>query len=856
MAFFKSADDLKKDPLFSKLREEIEEGKWALFLGAGASVGAKNGFGKHPPLASELSTILSEFLGVENARNSLTLPMLAKLAQKKDAPAFRALLESHYRNCSPGWQNLLASFLWRNIYTSNIDDVLSAVYSPKKSPIQRANIRDFTDRIPVSISPSTLSIVHLHGMIGKAKGPLIFSPNEYAEAAKDNWYAFHSFSKDQLDGRMIYIGSRLQEPDFDFYISNRREYQEPLFPSLLVDPSIESADANYFETLGIHCVKTGGKEFIQWLDNLTSGRPATPKRLSSAITEGRMTPFEKSALISFSSCFSELPKELPTAFANSYEDFFSGGNLSIADLEARNDCLFTHTETAIKAAKDFLSQSNAGSAAILLHGAAGGGKSTALRRISYDLAENTKTIFWHNGEKWPLGTDHLNRVLPGKFVLVVDNVNHFDRQVLRFLESAERLNRSVLLVAATRDRYEPRVSISLKGAVSKPSHFQAIECNWLNDEDVSRLSKHLVQKERLGPRLRDKKMEEIQEFFTFHASKILLAAMLDAFLGKGHEETVRSEFDEMSDFGKSIYRQVALTESRGELIDLGIASRAMREPPTKIWRRVKGSDSSEDRHELRSIINCEEKGNQRLLRTRHRIIAEYVVKNLMTGSDCYHVVRGTMKAITAFCSQESTRNRDAPYRLSKALMDQRWLTEELKIEKELVNELFNELEAGWSWNYHFWLQRATFELHSTRRFSAAWDYCQKALELEGRSPLPKLTLANICFHRAASQSKFDHAADDLKTGSDIIHNLFDAEVTEPLLFAVAIRGYFHVGRTFRKIGEFQSEIKKWIEWSKVATASQKMISFRTTASELLNKTLLQELGGIEIDIEPLDKYQF
>lgn len=857
MAFFENLVEFEKSEHANQLIAEVPNGLWSLFLGAGSSYGAKNRNGSHPPAGKELSRILKAELGIEEAAD-MALPMLSEIFRKRDATKFRTLLSKLYQDCMPGWQTTIAQFAWRSIYTTNIDDILSKVYSGIGT-YQRANIRDFADRIPVSISPSTLSVVHLHGLITKENGGLVFSPDEYAKTSSKDYYALHSFAREQLDGRIIYIGTRLNEPDFDYYLQRRldAEYDAPLSESILVDPAISRAESEFYEGRGIHCIRATGEQFFEWLNERTPERKV-PVRLSGVVSEDKMNGKEKQAYGSFRDHFAELPLELASTFGTEYDDFFSGGSLSIHDLESKNDCLFTHTEEAMAKARECLSNSDSGSHAILIHGAGGGGKSSALRRIAYSLSkEASKVVYWHHGLGWPDSFQSVHRLLPGKFVLIVDNIHNYEHQLKSLLQTAKMLQKSVLVIGATRDRYEPRTSINLKSAVSDPKNYHSVDCNWLKDEDTLRLANHLKAKERLGIELRGKSIPEICEHFSNFSSKILLAAMLSAFKGKKHEDIVKDEYAEMSDAGKDIYRYAALAESRGESFELSLIARAIPLAATKIWNRVRNLDNSEDRHELKSIVFGFEKKGHKFLRTRHRVIAEALVKNQIMSTEAATMVESILNAIAPYCGVDSTRNRDVPYRLSKALLDQRWMIEELQIPKESVESLFTNAARHWNWNYHFWIQRATFELHSMRRFSVAWDYCEKALELEDRSPIPHLTKANICFHWSASQANYNEIADEnFKEADRIVEDLYHSGVRDPLLFTIAIRGYFHHAQRFGRLVESKKAIEKWIARADEIATSYKMISFRSTATDLLYKISLQHSAGQELDVSAIDRFQF
>ena len=109
---------------------QFDKGSVVLFAGAGFSVGAKNGFGKDPPLSSDLSQILASDCGWTHDAEELA-EVYGQAEKHLGTSALNALLASYYKDCRPAdWHYLISSKLfWYRIYTTNIDDVLENAYS-------------------------------------------------------------------------------------------------------------------------------------------------------------------------------------------------------------------------------------------------------------------------------------------------------------------------------------------------------------------------------------------------------------------------------------------------------------------------------------------------------------------------------------------------------------------------------------------------------------------------------------------------------------------------------------------------------------------------------------------------------
>jgi len=701
-----------------------------------------------------------------------------------------------------------------------------------------------------------LQVIYLHGRISREESKLIFSPTEYAREIGDDWLALNYFGRDQLNGKILYVGSKLNEPDFDFYMQKRigKEYDGPINESILVSPDISDIDATYFSKYKVHCVKCDGKTFFEELDRKTSNR-TPPQRLIGAKSDQQMNAIEKESFQSFRSAFSVLPEELDSTFLREGFDFFEGGQLSLQDLEANFDCRLSQTEDALKIASEWVGSTTTKSKIILLHGGSGCGKSSSLRRVAYEISKDLKFIFWHNGLAWPQGTNNIPRLLSGKVAIVVDDVHNFDFQLKGLVEKIIDAGKSVLVLIATRDRYQQRVAVNMMSILQdSDKDFHEVECNWLNKSDTARLAKHLIEKERLGPKLRGKSEGEIQEYFYEHSSKILIAAMLDAFSSTGHSLIIKDEYEQLSDFGKKIYLYTAVTHSRGEPLGLYILSRATGLSALKIWAHVNQRGEGEEKHELRSVVRPYSlKQNDQNLVTRHSVIAEVLVSEV-DPLEILQVVKDLCKAIAPFTSRDSNIERDTMYRIGKMLIDQKWLTDELGIPTNKVEDLFVSLEEKWSWNYHYWIQRATFELHKTRNFKKAWDYCKAAIERESRSGIAHITYANICFHWAKSEEKFGSEPQALvEDAQKTLRDLHQQDHRDPVMHLVAIKGLFHIAARFKKFAEYEGQIRWWIDELKASgSLSRKINNFIQVSEQILKGASLKEGLDLQVKLDELD----
>ena len=115
---FKEISSQQTDTLLSALRS----GNYNLLLGAGSSMDATNKLGQLPS-GTQLKNDLCDLKSV-NRNNSLqrVFALLTPTEVKQH-------IYNRFVNCTPGpTAKLISSFVWKRIFTWNIDDVLEQAY--------------------------------------------------------------------------------------------------------------------------------------------------------------------------------------------------------------------------------------------------------------------------------------------------------------------------------------------------------------------------------------------------------------------------------------------------------------------------------------------------------------------------------------------------------------------------------------------------------------------------------------------------------------------------------------------------------------------------------------------------------
>ena len=143
----------------------VAEGRAVLFLGAGASRGAKDDKSRDIPTATELAAeLVAMFLG--KAYEGYDFRTAYDLAcSVRDVPTVQKFLFDRLNTFRPAsFHLLIASFPWAGILTTNYDLIVERAYGQARSPLQRLvpNVKD-DDGATQRLDHKSLLYVKLHG---------------------------------------------------------------------------------------------------------------------------------------------------------------------------------------------------------------------------------------------------------------------------------------------------------------------------------------------------------------------------------------------------------------------------------------------------------------------------------------------------------------------------------------------------------------------------------------------------------------------------------------------------------------------------------------------------------------------
>lgn len=313
---------------FSKMARALRDGHYNLLLGSGISLDSSNALGTLPGVG----TLKKNLCELKSARESSSLQRVYSTLTKNevDKHVTRFFRES---KAGPSIKNI-PSFIWKRIFTFNIDDALEDAYGSKNA-YQDPEVLNYNDEYQEFRDLSRVPIVHLHGYVGREDDGYIFSNAEYARNIKsiNPWMVvlgqFLSVEP------FIIAGASLDEVDLEYYLARRSDVtsREDRGPSILVEPFPDGVTEQDCKKYNLTLFKGTSEEFFQQLNAAVPRRP-TPLGLVPAASKSLFPDGTSSRLlIPFHSDFERVTGDAKPD--KSSPTFLYGNSPSWGELAAR-----------------------------------------------------------------------------------------------------------------------------------------------------------------------------------------------------------------------------------------------------------------------------------------------------------------------------------------------------------------------------------------------------------------------------------------------------------------------------------------------------------------------------------------
>ncbi|MGV3608751.1 MAG: SIR2 family protein [Planctomycetaceae bacterium] len=617
------------------------------------------------------------------------LPQVYSAVQKRAGRLqLEELLRNNYTiNTFAPWYNKVAGLVWNRIYTTNIDNLLERVYENQGQ--QRLTTIPCPNSFrPQPKTPAALQYIKLHGCVNNLERGIRFSLEEFSQlqVEEDPWYT--QLVDDIYFGPVIFVGTLAEESPLHHYLELRGKkgrYNEHRPASFLVVPHISTIRREALSEKNITAVEATGNQFFEWLVNDFGVEKPTVASVSTKYGGWGDAGLGR-RLEAVTRAFQRIDTTgLPTTTRAQPHQFYLGTEATWKCIEERRDA----ARAVAKEIGTFLTNDST-TTALILHGAAGSGKTTILKRLAFDASTAGHSVYWANSEvKLDINTlvdfltDNDDKSLRFVFVDTSSRFIHNEASLLQLLKLPR-----IRLVMADRTNAVAKHETIYTRLKARP-----FEMGDMSDEEIDGVIERLNHHNFLG-NLKGLNPDDRRRSFRDGSKRQLLVALKTATSGKGFNQIIEGEFEELDTSSQLAYLIACLVSSQTGtgvyrkhlLASLGKTSFSKGHIVADLLRGV--------------LVSANESGS--LLSPRHRVIASHVCSIAHIAQKREAIVK-FLKAIASEINQHSASESTPQFRAYRGLINSTTLLALFDRNFELIIEMYEELSDQFKNQFLFWL---------------------------------------------------------------------------------------------------------------------------------------------------------
>jgi hypothetical protein len=398
--------------------ETLNRGRYSLLLGAGVSLDSLNIKNQCMQSGEKLRKELARIIG---ANDSTPLNKLTSYLDEKQVADY---LTRAFTVKKPGNSlKRIPNYIWKNVYTFNIDNVLEKIYSECVNPKQQINTINFPDKYIIPRNKSDLQIIHLHGFVDRSIENYIFSLNDYVTLIDtiNPWMVTlaESFSCEPF----VIAGASLNEIDLEYYFAKRKskKVSSTSEPTILIEPCPDKILEKECKNNNIILVHATIEDFMEWVYSLMPSPKTIEDLLENALPvfgEEHISKYDK---LQFYTDFQALQFH-EMAQSTTISKFFWGTEPAIDDINQKLDVERSNTfETFNEILRHINSSDNY---LYIIYDESFSGKTTYVFRILEKLSAHNINIIRINNQN-RIDTSNALRCLSyvsSKTIIWVDNI--------------------------------------------------------------------------------------------------------------------------------------------------------------------------------------------------------------------------------------------------------------------------------------------------------------------------------------------------------------------------------------------------------------------------------------------------
>lgn len=734
---------------FDLIVEGIRQGKYSLFLGAGVSRDSSDSTGK---LLPDGEAFRKQICSINNLPSETSLSQAAELLTDEDKFTY---ITKIFSNTIPGktYENF-CKFIWKNIYTLNVDDCIEKSYESCPNLKQNIVVKNYKDIYEQSYGLDCIQVVHLHGFARQPEKGYVFDLNEYVNNIRESNSWYKVFANSFAVSPFIVSGVSFNEPDFKYYVNQRNSIDRDGFcPSILIEPSPTKITENLCKKHGLQLIEMTFGDFL----SLVNAKLPNPSSVFELSTEKNNILIDaknlaKENIVSFYKDFSEIKKvETSEGYENSLK-FELGEEPTLEDIENHLDIHREVTTCIYKRIKKELQSYD--KSFLLVAGDFYSGKTTSVLSALYQLAIEKNPVFWLkcvNGFNVANSAECLN-ALGRKVIVFIDNLSDYIEQAELLFKKASNL----IIVGAERNYRKTHVDNVLS------VNYEEIDSNTLTVSEITSLFDKYREK---GINTQKDAVKNPENFIRRYPKQTIgeyACLLINDF--KPIEECIPQLFNELSDLDREVFATVCLAYHSYRTGVHYEVLKSIFPRSYDLWGYFKKD------YPLKLAFNWHDEDKNYII-PKNKILADCTFKYLLKNNIdiLQKSYKNLLNALSCYVTRQTLKQRSAEAKLAGRLFD---IDNTLvKLFQDDTVKVLEELKEKWSWNSRYWEQMALAVYN--KDVKRAVLHAKQAVAIE-RHPNTLTTLSKIQFKMMEVSSAEDFIVNFEEACSTVLQ-AFDLE---------------------------------------------------------------------------------
>ncbi|HEY2394859.1 MAG TPA: SIR2 family protein [Rudaea sp.] len=564
----------------ANLVEEVRAGNVVLFLGAGASLGAKDSKGHSMPSTDDLKKkICGNFL--DDSYAGLDFVQTCDYATTaKGGRKLQEFIHNALYGFEPAeFHKRIPTFHWAGIATTNFDLIVERAYRDVTDRLQRVrpllcDTPDFMD----SLEKGDLLYLKLHGCItafDQLAPGMVYSTERILRHKEGRAAQFAQFLEWAKRYTLVFAGYSLRDYNLRLLIDEIVKDGDSRPRHYIVKKGTLEIESLYWSERRFTLIDSSLEQFLVSLEGLI---PTNVRRLGvlRSPTATSLTRFiashrqESSALRNYLQSGAEHVTTETKASEGTARKFFSGFDLGWYPIE--HDIDFDRPTTrSVLEEQVALTETSTGPRLVVLKAHAGAGKSVALRRIAWDAAKKLSKLVVFVSNTGYINVQALLELISltnEALLVVIEDITLVAERVYELIVEAKRKKSPIIVIGGARFNEWNVYAQVLETSVTAEYEMKYLSPREIDDLLVQlELNDCLDELKELDPEGRVKQFTEVY-------GRQLLVALHEATRGAHFPDIIYDEFQKIpTPEARILYADICALHRFGSPVRAGLISR-------------------------------------------------------------------------------------------------------------------------------------------------------------------------------------------------------------------------------------------------------------------------------------------